>query len=282
MRNLLALLVGAFFFLSPAYATVVITKDGGGGMDEYYHRYETIRASGDTVRVEGLCASACTFMLGIVPDNRVCVTSKAVFGFHSASWFSPTTGQSGFSVEGTRQLWAAYPARVRSLLRARGWDGTTEHTDLILIDGRLLYKACRTNVNMAGSGWMFPPRSYDPNAPIEQPDVIDQPLPLPPPPFHHTKPAPAPKPVAKPVPVKPVVRKPVVVAPVIPPTFSLPKPPKVELPAPHPVEPKAFPLEGMFTALGAGFAIALAIVILGIVITQFVRGFLAARKGLLS
>jgi hypothetical protein len=34
--------------------------------------------------IDGLCASACTLVLGAIPQNKICVTSRAMLGFHAA------------------------------------------------------------------------------------------------------------------------------------------------------------------------------------------------------
>jgi hypothetical protein len=54
--------------------------------DIYYanDRYDAIRASGQTVIIDGLCLSACTMVLGAVSHNLICVTSQANLGFHAA------------------------------------------------------------------------------------------------------------------------------------------------------------------------------------------------------
>ena len=36
-------------------------------------------------RINGACVSACAYVLGIMPKERVCVTPRAAFGFHMAT-----------------------------------------------------------------------------------------------------------------------------------------------------------------------------------------------------
>jgi hypothetical protein len=43
---------------------------------------------GSRVIIDGICLSACTLAVGILPHGRVCVTAKAVLGFQAA-WKPP-------------------------------------------------------------------------------------------------------------------------------------------------------------------------------------------------
>ena len=56
----------------------------GGLVEEYKAKYALIRDRGERVIIDGICNSACTLVLGIVPLNRVCVTPRASLGFHMA------------------------------------------------------------------------------------------------------------------------------------------------------------------------------------------------------
>ena len=83
--------VAAVLWGSAASATMVITADGGGSINQYEQRYATVRESGERVVIDGLCSSACTMVLGMVPRDRVCVTPNALLGFHAA-WFPDMDG----------------------------------------------------------------------------------------------------------------------------------------------------------------------------------------------
>ena len=67
-----------------SYAVVPIADDRGGRIGTYLDKYHSLRTSGETVIIDGLCASACTIVLGTVPRDKICVTSRANFGFHAA------------------------------------------------------------------------------------------------------------------------------------------------------------------------------------------------------
>jgi hypothetical protein len=66
-----------------SHAVVRIADDRGGGIGTYVDRYQGLRSSGETVVIDGLCASACTIVLGAVPHDKICVTSRATLGTHT-------------------------------------------------------------------------------------------------------------------------------------------------------------------------------------------------------
>jgi hypothetical protein len=91
--------------------------------------------------IDGPCLSACTLVLSIVPDNRICVTRRAVLGFHAARSID-RRGQLYAEPEASREVLAAYPAPVRGWISRRG--GLTSR--LLLLRGRELaaiYPTCR-------------------------------------------------------------------------------------------------------------------------------------------
>jgi hypothetical protein len=120
-----------------AAATHVIKFDPGGVIIQFIARYVGWENKGDKVRIDGDCMSACTLVLGIVDNDRVCATSRARFGFHSAS------APGGYSDEGTRMAWSFYDDKVRAALRQRGWMWPSPHTDFIMVPAQELVRACR-------------------------------------------------------------------------------------------------------------------------------------------
>src|SRR5712692_7073732 len=70
--------------LSPAHAEVRILASPGGQVGPFLELFERVRASGERVVIDGPCLSACTLVLSVVPDDRICVTRRAVLGFHAA------------------------------------------------------------------------------------------------------------------------------------------------------------------------------------------------------
>jgi hypothetical protein len=121
MRRLACLLIFCALATPPALADVRITRDHGGRMDEYKARYAKIRDTGERVIIDGICNSACTLVLGIVPLNRVCVTPRASLGFHEAyfdkSW---TMGVRVASTAGTSELMSFYPQSVKDWIARNG------------------------------------------------------------------------------------------------------------------------------------------------------------------
>jgi hypothetical protein len=90
--------------------------------------------------IDGLCASACTIVLGAVPANRICVTSRANLGFHAA-WDFGNNGQAVTNGEATRMLYSMYPAPIRRWIASRG--GLTPR--MLFLHGRQLsslYRPC--------------------------------------------------------------------------------------------------------------------------------------------
>jgi hypothetical protein len=142
MKKLISLLAGAFLFAVHANATVVIKGDSGGYIDYFLHKYEVIRASGDQVIVSGPCSSACTTMLGIVPESKICATPGGVFGFHSGMVMLPGQPWSAhYSPYWTQVMWRGYPERVRKLLRSLGWNGGP-HPTLIVVRATDIVQPC--------------------------------------------------------------------------------------------------------------------------------------------
>ena len=82
---LLALLLSAP--ATPARAEVRIYASPGGQVGPFLDLFERVRASGERVVIDGPCLSACTLVLSTVPNDRICVTRRAILGFHAArSW----------------------------------------------------------------------------------------------------------------------------------------------------------------------------------------------------
>ncbi|MEY9417057.1 ATP-dependent protease ClpP protease subunit [Bradyrhizobium japonicum] len=86
MKFLTALLAAAFSlgYAGPSDAVVRITNDRGGLIQRYFDRYENLKNTGQTVIIDGLCASACTIVLAKIPSERICVTERANLAFHAA------------------------------------------------------------------------------------------------------------------------------------------------------------------------------------------------------
>ncbi len=118
---LLALLLPIVLGNFSAFADYRITRDFGGWVDEYKAKYALIRSRGERVIIDGICNSACTLVLGMVPLNRVCVTPRASLGFHMAYYDKSTTfGIKVTSYAGTADLMSYYPESVKDWIARNG------------------------------------------------------------------------------------------------------------------------------------------------------------------
>ena len=119
-----ALLALAFAILCPPLATAGdyrITRDHGGLVEQYKTKYARIRDRGERVIIDGICNSACTLVLGIVPLNRVCVTPRASLGVHEAYLDKRWTGGIRVaSASGTADLLSYYPSPLMRWIRRKG------------------------------------------------------------------------------------------------------------------------------------------------------------------
>ena len=137
---LLAAALGAFA-AAPAQAEVRILGSPGGQVGPFLDLFEEVRSSGERVVIDGPCLSACTLVLSMVPNDRICVTRRAVLGFHAARSID-RRGRMYAEPEASEAVLETYPAPVRNWIRRRG--GLTSR--LLLLRGRELtriYSSCR-------------------------------------------------------------------------------------------------------------------------------------------
>lgn len=130
----------ALFAMLPARADVRILSSSGGLVSDYLAVFARVRQSGERVIVDGPCLSACTLVLSTIPRNRICVTRRAVLGFHAPTW-TDRSGHMWRLAEATRAVTASYPSGVRAWIKKRG--GLTQN--LIYLRGRelaALYPRC--------------------------------------------------------------------------------------------------------------------------------------------
>ncbi|WGD54730.1 hypothetical protein QA641_12940 [Bradyrhizobium sp. CB1650] len=121
MKVLSALLTAALLLagMGASHAAVRIADDRGGQIGEYLYKYNELRASGQTVMIDGLCASACTILLSTIPHDKICVTPNATLGFHAAFDFAGG-GRTVTNPEATQMLYSGYPSQVRRWITRRG------------------------------------------------------------------------------------------------------------------------------------------------------------------
>ena len=117
----LAAIILVVLSATPAAADYRVTRDHGGLVDQYKAKYQRIRQRGERVIIDGICNSACTLVLGIVPLSRICVTPRASLGFHEAyvdkRW---TAGLRVASASGTADLLSYYPSPLKDWISRQG------------------------------------------------------------------------------------------------------------------------------------------------------------------
>jgi hypothetical protein len=138
---ILALLLALCAGVAPACAEVRILSSPGGQVGPFIELFDKVRESGERVVIDGPCLSACTLVLMTVPSDRICVTRRAVLGFHAARSIDQR-GQMYAEPEASRAVQEAYPAPIRNWISRRG--GLTSR--MLLLRGRELaaiYPRCR-------------------------------------------------------------------------------------------------------------------------------------------
>jgi hypothetical protein len=126
---------------STAFADVRIVGDPGGEVSAYIRKFHEVRDSGEHIVIDGPCLSACTLLTGIIPPDRVCVTPRAVLGFHAASYYDDASRALVPTREGSALVMRLYPAQIRTWIQHHG--GLTPR--LIELRGHeltALYRTC--------------------------------------------------------------------------------------------------------------------------------------------
>jgi hypothetical protein len=123
-----------------ASADYVIQSSPGGRIGDFLELYAGVRESGRRVIIDGPCLSACTLVLSMVPRQRICVTRRAVLGFHAA-WRPDETGRPLTHTRATKLMLGTYPPAIRNWIKRQG--GLSRR--MILLRGRHLtamYRRC--------------------------------------------------------------------------------------------------------------------------------------------
>lgn len=144
MRKFITNIVAAVMLIIPSVASAgvvapeakgiekryVIKQDGGGVVTEFKEALLYFKQTGMKVKLDGLCASACTLLLSKDYSLDVCITRNAVFMFHQP--FSGRLTFTGFeidysipSVYGSEKMWKkefydAYPQWTQKLIDTNG------------------------------------------------------------------------------------------------------------------------------------------------------------------
>jgi hypothetical protein len=119
MRRAIHATLSLLVSFTAASAEVWIEGSPGGEATSFIDFFEKLRQSHQRVVIDGPCFSACTLVLIIVPRSRICVTPRAVFGFHAARAIDQY-GREYPAPEATRVVAAAYPAPIRHWIKRHG------------------------------------------------------------------------------------------------------------------------------------------------------------------
>jgi hypothetical protein len=138
-----ALYAAAFvlFSFNPVLAEVRIEASSGGEATQFVELFALLRQAGERIVIDGPCYSACTLVLSIIPRSRICVTRRAILGFHAAKLVNQY-GEEFPATEATRAVATTYPAEIRNWIRRHG--GLTRRP--IYLRGRelaALYPLCQ-------------------------------------------------------------------------------------------------------------------------------------------
>jgi hypothetical protein len=117
----------------PAAADMRIEASAGGRIGDYLDLFASVARSGERVVIDGPCLSACTLVLSLVPRERICITRRAVLGFHAA-WKPDEEGRARTHARATQLMMESYPSNVRHWIRRKG--GLTSRT--LMLRGREL------------------------------------------------------------------------------------------------------------------------------------------------
>jgi len=126
--------------LRPAFAEVRILASPGGYVVQYLKVFAVLRQSGERIVIDGPCYSACTLVLSTIPRDRICVTRRAILGFHAARVID-REGRDYPAEDATELMASTYPAAVRAWIDRHG--GLTRRP--IFLRGRELsglYRRC--------------------------------------------------------------------------------------------------------------------------------------------
>ncbi|MBR0825277.1 hypothetical protein JQ596_07000 [Bradyrhizobium manausense] len=135
------ILSAALLLSAPAAAEIRIIQSPGGQVGPFLELFDKVRKTGERVVIDGPCLSACTLVLSIVPGERICVTKRAVLGFHAARSVD-RRGRFYAEPEASDAVLAAYPGPVRDWISRHG--GLTSR--LLVLKGRdlaAIYPRCR-------------------------------------------------------------------------------------------------------------------------------------------
>ena len=99
--------------------TVTIQHDNGGDLGFYEVRLGVYQALGIKVRIDGVCASACTILTRL-PRNQICATDRAELRFHKIRPVRPDSIPANVLQQENTRLLDLYPAGIQSWIAVHG------------------------------------------------------------------------------------------------------------------------------------------------------------------
>ena len=121
---------------TPAFAEIRILGSPGGEVGGFLKLFEVLRESGERIVIDGPCYSACTLVLSTIPRERICVTRRAVLGFHRGRLFDHEGNEYTVPPSLNAAVVDVYPEPVQRWIARRG--GLTKK--LIMLRGAELYR----------------------------------------------------------------------------------------------------------------------------------------------
>jgi len=121
---------------SPASADFRILGSPGGEVEDFLKLFGEMRETGERIIIDGPCYSACTLVLSEIPKDRICVTRRAVLGFHGARLFDREGNEYAPSRSLNEAVTGVYPEPVRHWIGQHG--GLTRK--MITLRGSALYR----------------------------------------------------------------------------------------------------------------------------------------------
>ena len=111
--------LASFLLFAPPVAkaeTVQIIDDRRGLVIAYQMQWAMLAPQSVNVQIKGPCVSACTILLGYMPREKICVSSRASLGFHLAT--------PDFVTE---DLLRAYPLDIRLWIEQHGGSNASNY-----------------------------------------------------------------------------------------------------------------------------------------------------------
>jgi hypothetical protein len=121
---------------APAFADIRILASPGGEVGSFVWLFATLRETGERIVIDGPCLSACTLVLSTIPKERICVTRRAILGFHGARLFDQEGNEYTASPSLNAAVADVYPRPIQRWIARRG--GLTRK--LIVLRGSELYR----------------------------------------------------------------------------------------------------------------------------------------------